>query len=90
MVRSLNPIAHIECRFNHIKYKFIINTLANSSVVSNLFRFVNEFWFLNLKNENIEEIITLDSTNSSSNSSAFINKVKIFKKLEVKLNYIHL
>jgi hypothetical protein len=54
-------------------------------VISNLIRFVNEFWFVNLKKENIEEIIYLDSNNSTSNLSALINKVKIYNKLEVRI-----
>ena len=57
-------------------------------MISNLIRFVNEFWFVNLKKENIEEIISLDSNNSTSNLSALVNKVKIYSKLEVRIYYI--
>jgi hypothetical protein len=51
--------------------------------VTNLIRFINEFWFINFKNENLEEKIKSD-TNLANSTTALINKVKIYDSLEVK------
>jgi len=70
MVRSIDPFIHVE---------------SQSFVISNLIRFINQFWFINLNKENIEKIIN-DSTTTNNTSSTLMTKVKQFNNLQDTLS----
>ncbi len=73
MIRSIDPFAHIEGKLDYI-------IIANSQVVVNLVRFINEFWFINLKGEDIDSMVKIDNANSELK-----NRIKIYSDIEVYL-----
>jgi hypothetical protein len=92
MIRSIDPDAHIES--NIINTHFI---LADHSVVSNLIRFINEFWFVKetsiSQNENIaliEEEIKKNTSfvNTSSSLDSLIKKVIFYDDVASLFNYV--
>jgi hypothetical protein len=69
---------------NNTKFTF----LAKSFVVTNLLRFINEFWFINLKSENLEEIVKSDQ-NLTNNVSTLISKLKIYDSFETFISKLN-
>ena len=83
MIRSIDPYAHIECKKRLINLFQIYSIyLAKSYVVTNLLRFLNEFWFINLNQENLEEIVKNDS-NLANSAATMMSKLKIYDSFEV-------
>ena len=86
MIRSIDPFAHIECKKDIINLIQIYSIyLAKTYVVTNLLRFLNEFWFINLNQENLEEIVKNDS-NLVNSAATMMSKLKIYDSFEVIYN----
>lgn len=75
MIRSIDPIVHID---------------YSNYVVTNLIRYINEFWFINtnkdVEYQTIYDKVKNDSNNSKLNISELMTKVKCFKELNEVLN----
>ncbi len=75
MIRSLDPIIHIE---------------FDDYVIINLIRYINEFWFINSEiDKEIKEIhnkIENDTNNAKLDTKDLMNKIKFFKSTEEMLS----
>ena len=75
MIRSIDPIVHID---------------YSNYVVTNLIRYINEFWFINANKDveykTIYDKVKNDSNNSKLNITDLMTKVKCFKELNEVLN----
>ena len=55
-------------------------------MVSNLIRFVNEFWFIKIKeSESIEDLVRKD-VNLNTNANSLLQKIKYHESIEVITN----
>lgn len=59
--------------------------IGDPNVVSNLIRFVNEFWFIAKTPQNIEEIIKSDSANNNVDIPTKLKKYNGFEEIKNKL-----
>ena len=77
MIRSIDPIVHIE----HSNY-----------VITNLIRYVNEFWFINTNKDSeyktIYDKVKNDSNNNKLNITDLMIKVKYFTEINEVLNNV--
>ena len=75
MIRSLDPIIHIE---------------FDDYVIINLIRYINEFWFINSEiDKEIKEIhnkIENDTNNAKLDTKDLMNKIKFYKSTEEMLS----
>ena len=76
MIRSIDPIAHIDCKW------FLLTFKAHSYVITSLIRFLNEFWFVNTNNENVEQLVKNDA-NITTNVQGLVKKIKQYKKKKI-------
>lgn len=63
----------------------IIIFIGDPNVVSNLIRFVNEFWFIGKNPQNIEEIIKSDTANNNVDIPTKLKKYNGLEEIKNKL-----
>jgi len=89
MIRSIDPFAHIEGNNKFNFYLLIIKPyfLGDPEIVSNLIRFINEFWFLRTDKftASVEEVIKNDTINANVNVNL---KLRKFNAIDDILTYV--